>query len=828
MVARRKGERIEPSFGSGREAEVALRITAEDRAVSAAGTDAPRRRARPKADAGPDRAEAREKRRFFFGGGGNGGGEKPPQRARRGFFGSFVRIAFTVCLWGGIALVGLLAYFAIKLPQEAWAVPDRPPNVKIVSVTGDLMANRGLTGGEAVSLDEMSPYIPQAVMAIEDRRFYSHFGIDPLGILRAAFENAQAGATVQGGSTLTQQLAKNVFLTPDQNIERKIQEVILALWLETRFSKDQILEMYLNRVYFGSGATGVEAAARRYFNKSAKEVTLGEAALLAGLLKAPSRLSPAKDPDAAKARADIVLQAMLEEKLIDQAEYEAAKAQKATKARSYWTGAEHYAADLVMRDIKALVGDVKTDVVVETTIDLGLEKDAEKAISATIDGAKQNVSQGALVSVDGTGAIRAIVGGRDYATSQFNRAVDAKRQPGSAFKPFVYETALEQGWRPDTVVNDQPTQIGNWSPQNYDNKFRGPVTVADALAHSLNTIAAQLTVAVSPAAVIQTAQKMGIASPIIDNPSIALGTSEVSLLELTGAFAPFANGGYLAKPHLVNRITDVDGTVLYERGADVPPVIVAPEIVGMMNAMLTRVVTSGTGRKAQLKDWQVAGKTGTTQDFKDAWFVGYTANLTTGVWLGNDNGAPMKKVTGGTLPAVVWHSFMEAAHEGLPAMPLPGGYDDGQEPAPLTASTGESSGGFYDDSEVAPDPRGMPPATDPYEEPYEAEGAAPAPARSADPYAAREVEPEPRREITPEDIYGVEPLPGDPGYEGEPMRPAEEIAPRRPTTRVVRRDQLPPDVVLEGRVPSGAVLEGPVDGGGRPSDRSLFKDFFGG
>ena len=867
MAARRKGERIEPSFGGGRDEGPGIRISLEDRAV-ASGADTPRRRAparpeKPRADREADKA-----RRSFFGGrrGGGGGddgagGAKATRPRRRGVVRSLLRLAVLACIWGGIALVGILAYFAIKLPQEAWAIPDRPPNVRIVSVTGDLMANRGLTGGQAVSLDEMSPYIPQAVMAIEDRRFYSHFGVDPLGIVRAAFENAQAGATVQGGSTLTQQLAKNIFLTPDQNIERKIQEAILALWLETRFTKDQILEMYLNRVYFGSGATGVEAAARRYFNKSAKEVTLSEAALLAGLLKAPSRLSPAKDPEAAKARADIVLQAMLEEKFIDEAEFEAAKAQKATKARSYWTGAEHYAADLVMRDIKELVGEVKGDVVVETTIDLGLEKDAEKAISQTIDGAKQNVSQGALVAVDGTGAIRALVGGRDYATSQFNRAVDAKRQPGSAFKPFVYETALERGWRPDTIVNDGPTQIGNWSPQNYDNKFRGPVTVADALAHSLNTIAAQLTVAVSPAAVIETATKMGIHSPIVDNPSIALGTSEVSLLELTGAFAPFANGGYLAKPHLVNRITDVEGKVLYERGAEVPPVIVPAEIVGMMNAMLTRTVTSGTGRRAALEGWQVAGKTGTTQDFKDAWFVGYTANLTTGVWLGNDNGAPMKKVTGGTLPAIAWHSFMAAAHEGLPAMPLPGNYQYGQEPAPLTASTGESSGGFYDDAEVPQNPEALPGVAPSSADPYAAadpnagetrparelrrepgrdltrgsraasidpSDEPPAPG-SADPYAEPAPPPVARREITPDDIYGVEPLPGDPGYVGEEegMRPAEEIAPRRTPTRMVRQNQLPEGAVLEGRVPEGAILEGPVTGG-RASDRSLFRDFFGG
>ncbi|RZJ79553.1 MAG: penicillin-binding protein 1A, partial [Brevundimonas sp.] len=355
-------------------------------------------------------------------------------------------------------------------------------------------------------------------------------------------------------------------------------------------------------------------------------------------------------------------------------QHDAALEEKSTGSKSYWNGAENYAADIVMRDLKTLVGDVKGDVVVETTIDLGLEKDAEKAIRTTLDGAKANASQGALVAVDGTGAIRALVGGRDYADSQFNRAVDAKRQPGSAFKPFVYQTALEYGWRPESMVDDAPTKIGNWTPSNYDRKFRGPVTVAYALAHSLNTIAAQLTSNVGAKAVIETAARMGVKTPLVDNASIALGTSEVSLVELTGAYAPFANGGYEATPHLVNRVTDAEGKVLYEREAAVPPIIVTNDIVAMMNAMLEGVVSSGTGRKAAIPGWQVAGKSGTTQDFKDAWFMGYTANLTTGVWIGNDNGALMKKVTGGGLPAEAWHAFMVAAHQGLPAMPLPGDY----------------------------------------------------------------------------------------------------------------------------------------------------------
>ena len=831
MAGRRKGERIEPSFGGDRIQGGDLRLSADDRAVSSG--DAPKRQrprgavrsAEPQAQA---RASSRDaaRRGFFRGGGGRGSGRP---RRRRSLLAHLFRLAVFSVFWGALALAAVIAYFAAKLPQEAWAVPARPPNVKIVSVTGELLANRGLTGGEAVPLDRMSPYLPKAVIAIEDRRFYSHYGVDPVGILRALGENMAAGQTVQGGSTLTQQLAKNIFLKPEQTLERKIQEAILSVWLEGKFTKNQILEMYLNRVYFGSGATGVEAASRRYFNKSAAEINLGEAALLAGLLKAPSRLSPARDPEAAKARAAVVLQAMLDAKAITRAEFDAALAQKTAKATSYWNGAENYAADIVMRDLQTLVGPVEGDVVVDTTIDLGLEKDAEKAIRGTIDGAKVNASQGALVAIDGTGAIRALVGGRDYADSQFNRAVDAKRQPGSAFKPFVYMTALEYGWRPESVVNDAPTKIGDWTPANYDRKFRGPVTLADALAHSLNTVAAQLTADVGARAVIETAARMGIATPLTDNASIALGTSEVSLVELTGAYAPLANGGYQATPHLVNRVTSADGKMLYERGAEVPPIIVTDNIVAMMNAMLVRTITGGTGRKAALKGWQAAGKTGTTQDSKDAWFLGYTANLTTGVWIGNDNGSPMKAVTGGGLPAVAWHEFMEAAHQGLPAMPLPGDYRIGEQPAPLTASNAAgTASGFEGDSELPADagPQAdgsAPPSNAGYGIPGAAaapRGASGAndrtPAADEDSYGVAPLPPE-------EDIYGSGMLPPIDSTDGtdRPARHQRELEPVRGPSRIVRRGDLPPGSVLVGPVEEGR-------GDGRPSDRSLFHQLFGG
>ncbi|MQX17290.1 PBP1A family penicillin-binding protein [Sinorhizobium terangae] len=659
MAARGKsGQRIEPSFGGVDSDDDDLRVEASDRVSGSA-----RRPARGKSESG--KRKARGKRGSQRGSGSGGG-----------FFGLVRRLAYwciVLGIWGAIGIGGLVLYYGARMPSAtSWSIPDRPPNVKILSVSGDIIANRGATGGEALSLENMSPYIPQAVIAIEDRRFYSHFGVDPLGLARAMLTNLTTGRMVQGGSTLTQQLAKNLFLSPERTLERKVQEVLLALWLEQKYSKDQILAMYLNRVFFGSNAYGVEAASRRYFNKSARDVNLGEAAVLAGLLKAPSRLSPARDPDAAEERAQVVLGAMREEGFVTDAEIKTAMSQTPTKAKSFWSGAEHYVADMVMDQLPGMIGEINQDLVIDTTIDLTLEKKAEEAISATLDaeGGKLNASQAALVSIDGTGAIRALVGGRDYAESQFDRASKAKRQPGSAFKPFVYAAALEIGRTPMSVRNDAPVRIGNWTPENYDQKYRGEVTLADALANSLNTIAAALVMEVGPQNVVKLAHRLGIDSEMQANASIALGTSEVSLVELTSSYAPFMNGGFKATPHVIRRISTADGTVLYENTYDNPPRVLDPAIVSEMNQMMVRVLTDGTGKKARIKGWEAAGKTGTTQSFRDALFVGFTSNLTTGVWFGNDDGKSMKKVTGGGLPAKAWHDFMTAAHEGLSPSPL--------------------------------------------------------------------------------------------------------------------------------------------------------------
>ncbi|TDH37873.1 PBP1A family penicillin-binding protein [Pseudohoeflea suaedae] len=699
-MARKKttGERIEPSFEEERGAT--KRRTVSDERVTSGGQ--PRKRAKStKPAAGRSKKKARRN---------TGGRSRLVSFIRKSFYWAFV-----LGIWVAIGVTGIVAYYAARMPSAStWAIPDRPPNVRIVSVNGDLMANRGVTGGEAVSLSEMSPYIPEAVMAIEDRRFYYHFGFDPIGFTRAVVTNLLSGHTIQGGSTITQQLAKNLFLSPDRTIERKVQEVLLAFWLEHKFTKDQILSMYLNRVYFGSGAYGVEAASRRYFNKSARDVTLSEAALLAGLLKAPSRLSPARDPEAAEERSQVVLGAMRDAGFVTDSEITTALTAPTVRAKSYWTGSENYVADYIMQKLPDLVGgEIQQDLVVDTTIDPGLQRDAETAIRDELaeKGKKSGVSEGALVAIDGTGAIRAMIGGRNYADSQYNRAALAKRQPGSAFKPFVYAAAMEQGRTPLSVRNDAPVKIGKWTPENYDNTYRGEVTLATALEKSLNTIAAQMVMEVGPQNVVKMAHRLGIESPLKANASIALGTSEVTLTELTAAYAPFMNGGWKATPHVIKRVSTLDGKVLFENTYENPPRVIRPEVAQMMNQMLVGVIDNGTGKRAKLDGWQAAGKTGTTQSYRDALFVGYTANLAAGVWFGNDDGTPMKNVTGGGLPAETWHAFMAAAHKGLAPSPLPyysplppvtvgsdgeaiaGNLEGGFPPPPVPEQTGSTSAG---------------------------------------------------------------------------------------------------------------------------------------
>lgn len=591
-------------------------------------------------------------------------------------------------VWALIAVGGIVAYYGMQLPSsDTWAIPDRPANIRIVAADGRLLSNRGKMGGEAVSIHELPHYVPAAVLAIEDRRFYDHFGIDPIGIARAFVNNTLEGRITGGGSTITQQVAKNLFLTPDQNYGRKIQEALLSVWLEQNFTKDEILQLYLNRVYFGAGSYGIEAAAQRYFGKSARNLSLGESAILAGLLKAPSRLAPNKNPEGAAARARLVLNAMAEEGYISEAEATAAAIDPNKRIRTRVTGTEYYVADWVETLMDNYLGEVNQDVIVYTTINWELQKQAEFLIKEIVreQGEERAFSQGALVSMTPDGAVQSIVGGIDYTTSQYNRAVTARRQSGSAFKPFVYLTALEHGYRPDTVVDDSPFTYKGWSPQNAGGKTRGAIQLRDALAVSSNLVASKLAIELGPQNVAQTAYKLGISSNIDPVPSSALGTTGISLLELTAAYAPFANGGQGVIARVISRIETAQGEVHYSHEPAGPGQVIAPEYVPMMNDMLAHAVEVGTGRKAKFGDWPIAGKTGTSQKNRDAVFVGYSARLVTGVWVGNDDDTPTN-ASGGNVPVQVWHDFMQKAHEGLAIAQIPGGNVrfDNQNLEPMT------------------------------------------------------------------------------------------------------------------------------------------------
>ena len=583
--------------------------------------------------------------------------------------------SLVLALWALIAAVGTIAFAVSTLPPiQTLEVPKRPPTIEIVGTDGRPLITRGEMSGTDISIKELPPYLPRAFVAIEDRRFFSHFGIDPIGLIRAAAANVLRRGVSQGGSTITQQLAKNLFLTQERTLWRKMQEVVLALWLERRFSKTEILELYLNRVYFGSGAYGVEAAAQRYFGKPAREVKVAEAAMLAGVVKSPSRLAPSRNPDGAERRARAVLAAMTELGFVTETMAKSALAQPAHAIKTAGTGSLNYVADWIMDVLDDLVGRVEQDLVVETSIDPTLQAAAEKALTdeLALKGQKLDVAQGALVAITPEGAVRAMVGGRNYAESQFNRAVAAKRQPGSAFKPFVYLTALERGLTPETVREDKPVALKGWKPENYSREYHGPVTLTQALALSLNTVAVRLTLEVGPRAVAKTAYRLGIASKLDANPSLALGTSEVSLIELTCAYAPFANSGNATMPYVVARVRTRAGKILFTHAPQKLGRIIEPRHIAMMNAMMRETLVSGTAQRAQLPGWAAAGKTGTSQDFRDAWFVGYTGHLVTGVWLGNDDSSPTKKATGGALPVDIWSRFMKVAHQGVPVASLPG------------------------------------------------------------------------------------------------------------------------------------------------------------
>jgi penicillin-binding protein 1A len=648
--AKRKARRIEPRFDDSYDADDEVRVDPEDRI-----------------------AHRKEKR-------------SPRKRRHRtgGLFRTLAYWTFVLAIWGVVAMAALAGYYGSQLPPiDQLAIPKRPPNIAILASDGTLLANRGDTGGAAVRLADLPPYLPKAFVAIEDRRFYEHFGIDPVGIGRAIERDLIGGGGMEGGSTLTQQLAKNLFLTQERTISRKIQEAILALWLEQKYSKDQILELYLNRVYFGSGAYGIEAAAQKYFDKPATMLSLSESALLAGLMKSPSKLAPTYNLKGALERASLVITDMAQQGHITEAMAKLALGHPAVLAQR-GAGSINYAADYVMDMLDDTVGAIDQDIVVTTTLDSKMQAEGERALTDELNAnrVKYNVDQGALVALDMDGGVKALIGGRNYAESQFNRAVAAKRQPGSSFKPFVYLAALEKGLRPDTVRDDAPLSVKGWNPENYSRQYFGPVTLTKALSLSLNTVAVRLGLEVGPKTVVRTAHRLGIVSDLQPNASIALGTSEVSPLEMVSAYAAFANGGIGVQPHAIQRVRTADGKLLYQRRNANNGRVIEPQYVAMMNSMMEETLLTGTAHKAELPGWQAAGKTGTSQDWRDAWFVGYTSYLVAGVWLGNDDGTPTKKVSGGNLPVEIWSRFMREAHKDVPPAGLPLGDWRGLDAAP--------------------------------------------------------------------------------------------------------------------------------------------------
>lgn len=608
--------------------------------------------------------------------GGNSGG--PPQRSpmKRALYWGAV-----TAVWGLILLVAVIAYFARGLPDTTKLTAiQRQPTISYLDRSGALIAIRGSQYAPPVDLDSLPAYVPAAFVSIEDHKFYRHFGFDIGGIVRSQLYNAtHRGGPLRGGSTITQQLARNLFLTLDQNYKRKVQELLLSVWLEWKFSKKQILALYMNRVNFGGGAYGIEAAAQRYFNKPASKLTVGEAALLAGLLKAPSRYSPVNDQDRAARRATIVLDKMVEYKAITKEQEAQAFATPVIFSKTLSSQHAQYFVDWVDGQLRDILGgrpqELQGDLVVETTLDLPIDTVAELAAQQVVDrDKKQGVQNAALVALDSEGRVRAMIGGVSYAQSQFNRAVDAKRQAGSAWKPFVYLTAVEQGRTPDVMVVDEPVTINGWTPKNYTNRYLGPITLQTALAQSINTVAARLADEVGRENVARTARRLGITSSINTDPAMALGTASVSPLEMAQAYAPFSNGGVKAPAWGIERIRTADGRILYEHHMDQRPQVIANPSLTYMNRMLRSVLVSpGTGGRAQIRGYDLAGKTGTTSDYRDAWFVGYTGGFVTAVWVGKDDNSPMARVTGGGAPAEIWRAFMTAALPRLKVASIPDG-----------------------------------------------------------------------------------------------------------------------------------------------------------
>jgi penicillin-binding protein 1A len=594
-----------------------------------------------------------------------------PEKLSRGA--AFRYLLLAGLIWAVLGGGLVFSHWVSELPDIAGLMAAAPTqDVTLLDDKGRTIGRRGLTQGAFVKAEALPPYVTNAFIAIEDRRFRYHIGIDPIGTARALFVNVISGGFVQGGSTITQQLAKNLFLKPERTMKRKVQEALLALWLESKYSKDEILTLYLNRVYFGSGVYGIEAASERFFDKPATKLTLAESAILAGSVKAPSRYNPAADPDAAFTRSHVVLQAMADDGLIDEAARKQAAATRVKIERGEATPGSGYFIDYALSQLAGFVGQTQDRLIVDTTLDLDLQADAEREVVGGLakDGAKLDASQGALVSMTLDGGVRAMVGGRSYAQSPYNRATEAMRQPGSSFKAFVFLTALERGHKPTDEFNDGPVTIGNWHPGNFEGEVEGTVTLARALAISSNSVAVQLTREVGPAAVARTAHRLGITTLLHAVPALALGTSEVTPLEMTAGYTAFANGGEGVIPFSIIRIRTASGKVLYQRKGSGVGRVMSVADAATMTHMFEGTIAGGTGTAARLDDRQAAGKTGTSQDYRDAWFIGYTADYVCAVWIGNDDNSPMNKATGGGLPARIFKGYMDEAEKDLPPRPL--------------------------------------------------------------------------------------------------------------------------------------------------------------
>ena len=570
---------------------------------------------------------------------------------------------------GMLALTGAaMASKDMPSAETLWA-PNRPVSVQIVDRYGRDILVRGASSAPKVKLSDLPAHVPAAVLAIEDKRFETHVGIDPYGLIRAMTVNLKQGRYVQGGSTLTQQLTKNVFLTPEKTLRRKAQEMMISIWLEQAFTKDEILEMYLSRVYFGSGAWGLEAASKTYLGKSASDLTFSEAAMMAGLLKAPSRYNPVANPDRAAERTATVLDVMAKQNLMSRESHYNALRNPINIRRPQSDNSAQYFVDWIWDELEEAIGTPSQDVVVQTTLDFNAQLTANKAVSEHLS-PERNASQAALISMDGTGGVMAMIGGVSYTDSQFNRAAQAERQPGSAFKPFVYLAAFKAGLTPWDKREDKAIEIGDWAPENFTQAFKGNMSLEDAFGKSINTIAIALGEEVGREAVISTAADFGLTG-LTPLRSLSLGAQATTPLKLTASYLPFSNYGKAAAPYGILSVSTANGTPLYDRIPPEMPRVIGAQNLSHMNRLMTRTVTQGTARRAAIKGRQVAGKTGTTNDFRDAWFIGYAPDIVTGVWVGDDDYAPMDKVTGGTIPAMIWQDYMEATLTDMPKSSLP-------------------------------------------------------------------------------------------------------------------------------------------------------------